>query len=1380
MSENLKSSPFYQNLNRGFQFLADSRKDLQYHHHHHHHHHHQQQQQQQQPWNNKDNTSKFHDPAVYFEWEIPPKIVVNVIDPVRKVSATSSTTAPLYFSRFNQYLQRKCNHRIPISSLPTLIKDNVTASSSSPSVSINSSSTTVPIQLVTNATPLTNQRSSSASASTPSSIIDVPEWYADPTCHVYLAPCSSLEHYKKSVKASISAFLNQIDSTSSTSANLLTTSASTNNLNARQAAETAKSVVQASGHYYWSRQCILVILPIKEGANSSNSSSSSPAKESNMSRSMSMNDMPKKVLQDKLTSTTSSTDMDNPSLSQQNSSTSHATNLLLTLSKEMKSLYKIVATDFPSARTCILSSLGSMALDKIVEGGGSNTHDNSSGDDHEWNTFLQALSDAVSAGFQDCIHRYEEDLTGMDLQLLSAAQSLKKNSKKQKQTHFHNSNKNHTFDDDVEEDEEYCSLMKRYFLVKEGLALSYLQIHHHSDALRLYQQMDEMALITGKWKPQWDDTELLSSPMRLVDIAQSGDSRLFRQVLSYQKRLDLIQLYYLAQQYFFSRQVQLLFFLDRPLEILERCIHFIQKFYTWKSLSSKAYKMGEAYVDDASQLVVEAWSVEICWSVFSAYNQFYAWTSSKSTSLSSRDHVDEEHSAAKGVSDLLHFTRKRLLVLSRILFSTSCAPYRANNVFETRMNQVQSISTNDESSIEKDNQYLLGPRQKCASRFSWVGKSFSSQTEFNSMYLRFYDSVVSMCHVLRYQRCAARLLMEKADIFASNGNIQEAALLILKAFDKNGCRFRGWEGLTSWSFSRLLKLQREAGGSPLYVSLLTSILSRRTHSRLPTTIAHELQKDLESFIGKKELCTESFSLSPFTIDLSPDHGQKQEHCVFDIVLLTVTIRSYLPKLISADALSFVTSYTSDAIDGLSIEDSSNSLQNEYIIDMTGPIVLEPGINKLTFEWVPIFPGFYKLLKSILFWREAIFIHENSTVIKCRSFARVRSYEPDQSLHVYPHFLYPRGVQKVNVNFDSGSSDVEQAILVVKCCDMVQIVTENDNFTESLCLTLGPLNPQRTINQSFTIRSDWQGGSYDSKKALDIQVFSKYRHAKYPLLPQNLRDFIPTPSSHTLSSSVDIVGSPSFTIDDAKSFRLANGCIAINIKLSCNSTRPIVLNHWSVEYQSQYHPVKEEDMNIGLFKRSLTHSDEIFLGFKCLRNASINERIRDDRPILHLSFSNEYSESFTEEYLVGINLEHSIILASQSTIDLNEVQVTLKSSVDNGVSGNPVRLTYTVVRNSFLSSLKKKNNLLKYAIRFNSDHWLVAGKIEGLIELTEEESYVIGCVGVPIKVGIIESYPCIHLTMIKEQSDPTILEVRINQPRLFQSLPRTEQSIVTVP
>jgi len=1327
MSESEQSSPFYQNLNRGFQFLSDSRK--------------------QHSSKSTGIPPKFNE-TLYFQWDIPPKIVVNVIDPVRKVSAASSSAAPLYFSRFSQYIQRKCNFRIPVSS--TLIKDktpSTTAQTSLPS--------SIPIQLVTNASPLTNQRNASSS-STPN--IDVPEWYADPTCHVYLAPCSSLEHYKKTVKASISAFLNQIDGAMSTN---LTTNSSTNNLHARQAAETAKSVVQASGHYYWSRQCILVLLPIKEGS----MAHSSPTKDSNISRSMSLNDMPKKALQDKF-----APDMDDASSISQNNNIPHATNLLSGLSKEMKSLYKIVANDFPSARTCILSSLGSISMEKILEGDGP-IKDDSLGDGNEWTSFLQSLSDAVASGFQDRIHRYQEDLTGMDLQLSSVAQSLQKYSKKQKNNHHSNGE---TLEQ--EEDEELCSLMKRYFLVKEGLVLSYLQIHEHSEALRLYKEMDTMAVMTGKWKSQWDDSELSSSSTRIVDVAQSGDSCLFRRVLSYQKRIDLMQLYYLARQYLLSKQVQLLFLLDRPLEVLQRCIDFIEKLYSWKSRSSKAYNMGEAYLDDASQLFVEAWCVEVCWGIYSAYNQFYTWTSSKAES---NRNVDEALSAAKGISDLLHFTRKRVIVISRILFSTRCAPYQASLLF---VQNDAKLSSSNESTIDANSDYLKGPRQKCASRFSWVGKAFTSQAEFNSMYLRFYDSLISILYVLGYRRSTARLLIEKAQVFSLRGDIHEAASLMLKAFDKNGCSFRGWSGLSSWTYIRLSYLHREAGSSSLYMTLLINILSRATSARLPATIAHELQNDLESCVGNKELSADSFSVSPFTLNLTSDHGQCHKCCIFDTVPLTVTIQSCLPHSVTVDSLSFVTIYS----DGSTDDNSSNSSGKEFAIDMGGSLVVKPGFNRYPLEWVPIFPGLYKHIKSHLYWREATFIHDKSPIHVNETLVHVKSYEPNQKIRVYPPYLFPRGTQQVSITFDSGSDDVEEATLQITCSDKVQVINNGDesikdDFIDSSSISLGPLKPESAICHSISVQTDWQDCSEpkESVKALDIRVVSKYRHAKYPLLPQNIKDFIPTASSFVLSASIDIVGSPPFSIEKSQGFQISNGCIVINIKLSCHSTRPISLNQWSLEYPSQYHPVQEKDMNVGLFQRSLTLGDEIFLGFKCLRDRLKNDLSMDSRPILHLTYTNEHSESFIQDFVVDLDLGNPIDIASLSTTDPNEVSVALKTGAHKGVSGNPVSLMYTVVRNPFLSTLKNKNNLLKYAIHFNSDDWLVAGKLEGVIEWSEQDSYNIECVGVPMKVGSIDKYPILQLIVV-EDSNLSMLSVRTHEPRSFQSLPRTEQMIVTMP
>ena len=40
---------------------------------------------------------------------------------------------------------------------------------------------------------------------------DPPNWHKGPYCHVYLAPCESMEHYRTKVRPAIRAFVNQIE-----------------------------------------------------------------------------------------------------------------------------------------------------------------------------------------------------------------------------------------------------------------------------------------------------------------------------------------------------------------------------------------------------------------------------------------------------------------------------------------------------------------------------------------------------------------------------------------------------------------------------------------------------------------------------------------------------------------------------------------------------------------------------------------------------------------------------------------------------------------------------------------------------------------------------------------------------------------------------------------------------------------------------------------------------------------------------------------------------------------------------------------------------------------------------------------------------------------
>ncbi|KAL7463947.1 hypothetical protein ACHAXS_004298 [Conticribra weissflogii] len=161
-------------------------------------------------------------------------------------------------------------------------------------------------------------------------------------------------------------------------------------------------------------------------------------------------------------------------------------------SKEVKELYHKFMKDFPNGRTVIMGTL----LDDSSVNSTNLSHNYSLTSplkNQEWKAFLHNLGGAIADGFGDRVKRYDEELRRLDAR--RAASSVASISQAGSATHpvsssnGVNANGTNAMEDHEEENIDKFDL-SHFFLVKESLAFTYEQMQLPDEAKLQYEELE--------------------------------------------------------------------------------------------------------------------------------------------------------------------------------------------------------------------------------------------------------------------------------------------------------------------------------------------------------------------------------------------------------------------------------------------------------------------------------------------------------------------------------------------------------------------------------------------------------------------------------------------------------------------------------------------------------------------------------------------------------------------------------------------------------------------------------------------------------------------------------------------------------------------------
>jgi hypothetical protein len=830
-------------------------------------------------------------------------------------------------------------------------------------------------------------------------ISDPADWHKGPLCHVYIAACASLEHYRRKVRPFLKAFVSQIDGAGSGNKDEVSSAAKHamkkefhHKDKAKEKARIIKKEQVASAS--------LAAAKAKDAAGSSASSKymiiyvpihpSCVVMESSRKQAEDGNRGGGLGFRKRFAAAAGRRNKDDgPSLKAGNSSDwsvdddvsvlgeNHQLNpsIVRQLSKEQTELYSKFCNDFPNGRTCLLSSL----LDK----------DNKLATQsqllkQEMHEVLQTLGKVMISGFTDRVQCYNHEIRKCQEDEFGAAN----------------------------EDFDWC----RYFLVKESLALTYEQLQLPLEALQEYEEL-EAKLPTIAWP---DENDTTNQYQQLSRAAAIGDTEVFREALRSAKEIGHLSSFSL--KYLFARQSRLLFLQKQPVALIDRFAKHVRKVYFLRcnqcEKADKEHRLG-------GMARIEAWVIGACWDLKAAIESFLSFNLNSCENVSGIS--QEERESISKLVDILNFARMRLYHFGDIIYTKNNIVHRAHygrpkdssKPWVPWRDLSKGIGQNIQEYQEiKGKPEILADLGEDKQIFaSWVEKAMKSSHEYENVFIEVSDIIIRLNKSVDRMRCAARLSSEQAECHIMRNEFDKATLKLLPTIDLS--MSEPWDALLSWRLFRLISCQRISGSPAEYLRSLTSCFGPRSAASMPTKLINLLINDLEDVVKSPEVAGHTWGLSPLletNVFIKPTSGGeivessnilrkrviKNVCFVGDEVFTELHVTSDIPRAITVDEVKVtlikLEDYTLQQKSGVSVESTT------CVLNVGRSVHIQPGDNIFKLPWTVMTVGQYVVSSVEIQWNNAYFMQDYCVASRPALCVDVLPNEPTQSIELNPIFL----------------------------------------------------------------------------------------------------------------------------------------------------------------------------------------------------------------------------------------------------------------------------------------------------------------------------------------------------------------------------------------
>lgn len=1232
---------------------------------------------------------------------------------------------------------------------------------------------------------------------------DPAEWHTGPFCHVYVAACKNIDHYQSKVKPALQAFVSQIESASSnTAAN------------------------QQGGH---SADYLIVYIPVGGGASASNIKDS--LLDANNARKGIFQRARKRwtvggagVTDDEDAKSNGSvdsgggggggdaqdtTDLDDPDAI----AMSVALNLL---SKSEQKVYKKILADFPNGKACVLSTI---SLDRSNDAMAN--PDGVAIRTQEWNTFNRMLGAVVVKGFSDRCRRYKEELKRLDAQRAIAATAAK-NSQGEG---FGSSNNS------KQKANPYAFNLGHFFLVKESLAFTYEQMQLPGESLLQYDEFRlYMPDLSDKEERKVRRARRKSKALREVDktpslteMADSGDFLGFRKKI--RTEYDLTAVLDVMRRYLFAREISLLFRMEEPVELLNRCQAFVKTMYTImvrgiNDLSNddeRNLRQSKAYM----------WIVQFAWDIKTASDPYFR---------SSGDSADDRSvgSLGSGMDSSIHRIADKTdeAVAAKIseLLDISLAVFmKLGDTELTGSNPLRSLLQEMPADLEQEWPTWIPPvdalpedgsdfrrksltsRNRSTDRQFLLGNSFSSTERFERTFLDLCEAIIKMSRKAKRRRLAARLQAEVGEFFVRSGRLSSAIPIFKQALKRY--RLDQWDRSHFWRLFRLAYCQRTVSKPTEYLKTLVSSFSPRIAAVAPAKALCALQDDLEMVLrhpsvgdaryGKLSFFDTSLRVSKMknnrvTVGKGQDRKDMIKHfsVVGETINIEVTVKSFLPSSVKIDSAKlFIVSFQ-DFLDVLETNTSIEEEQAIKILQVGSELQLEPGTNTFSIDWSPNGTGQYVLFTIEMIWNQGYFYYDSLDLPDPVFGIDVLPSEPTHSIVISPESLLPGHDQELTITIDARDDIISSANLLLSCFKGASLLppghplgsTEWRNECEVEIPQMMP-GDQHKVQAYYRCTLDEQCSgmevSPEDSTKISSGVSAKLRSLYIkPRDGQNdakelvsmktvLETFAPVLEHNALSIE-------STEIHWLQSFHR----FLLNVVLTSNTPYRYCLESCTLELPHPFAVVNELMLNEGISERRVLERDHLSFAFDCrIADTSAQALAASKAPCLQLNLRDDAGKALSLNLGLSLDLSEAMSDIKASNFVQRKVSLlaVLELSSVMGRVGQPVVMTYTVD----LTRIADLGDGFKtvYHVSGDGSTWIVAGRVKGIFTpgCTEKEGNgTCQVVGTPLASGLLDDFPKIAIALVAPNGDQVPLPLEIRHPEKFEAISRMDGIAIAAP
>jgi trafficking protein particle complex subunit 10 len=905
--------------------------------------------------------------------------------------------------------------------------------------------------------------------------------------------------------------------------------------------------------------------------------------------------------------------------------------------------------------------------------------------------------------------------------------------------------------------------LSHFFLVKESLAFTYEQMRLPAEALLQYEEL-------RAFLPDRDfAANVVTRTSSSCDVSQEKalQSALEGDALEFRRLLKLhgvtVSLLSAAEQYLFAREISLLFQMNKSVRVIQRCLMNVQELFQRKKRTIESSVATDA--SRQSLIDVYKWAFCHCWDIYKASDCLVGDVAVKSA---------VNVACARCLCDILEYARQCLDAVGEIVLpGRILCSYGQEFVQSIQGPWAEWHEPFISQSTDLAQDVFITPME-------FIEQALSSKTSFSTRYCEVLQMIAACNEYCGRRRLAARVRIERLEILNMCGDKENCAKEISSILSVY--RTDQWSACHFALLFRLASFQRDLSPPPEYMETLVRCFYEEAVSIAPQNALLALHADLASIINSKCIAGTSFSAAPLFGPIFGLEGMakpsvpgsdrtllKRLYAVGDTVRVNLSLHSFLPaaihvEQISINLVSFRT-YVAAMEDNLAIE-SGDVLE---VLSLPGATV-SSGNNGYTLDWLPKSSGQFIIASVSVRWNGVTFLYSAKELRRPTIRVDVVPCTPTQKLQVKPKYLFLGHEQPISIELNANADAVIHGTLRLQGPSHVKFASSESKFDSSewaspLVMSLSSCEPGKTIFVKALAKVDLPHESLLSRHSVEVNVATAYSFTSnegIDLATENLKA--------SFDGTIEIPGKAALTVRCSNIVSYSVGKAVINAVLDCNSPTYISLKSWSMELPPFLQVSDVGDMNKALENKNIICGDRVSFSFDCSCLESASGAGLD--VTLEVTFENELGTNLTE--VLKIRLK-PFIERSMRVLDVKATNVTISSPVTQCAIGLPVVLKYSID----ISGCSALSGLIVYEIASSNIGWIICGRNIGIVKVSESKSFDIAIVAIPVQPGTIVDYPRISLTSFKDNCS-TILPVTVSAPPSFIALSPSVHSAVAFP